>query len=332
MAKASFQLKISALILFYFLAFPFFAQNGIPLGALRDNPYFADGTDFEIVDEEVMEQYEEEQQPQYSDPGEEYFYNEENWTLETDDVDSAFSSDGIPQQEDNPEAPYVPDDEIPMESDQNIRDRLRGEEFYASHFNVNAGYQLTGAFSFTDSDIGSYFFPKSIIFPQVLGADLNAEAVLSGTEIRFGIGFSGDWSMPFVKTASYSIIGQEIDTGLYFFLQFRLKPLLVMSVHAGGGLLFLIDCKTIYSNGLVYYLASSADPETGEVNHYEKPDDNYFMYPEVFIGADVKYYFSRHFGAGGQLDIRYPFAVGSENALSPFYTRMQLSVQAVWRF
>jgi len=276
-----FSLKKIAIFLFslLFIYIPIFAQNGIPIDVLQDDPYFRSGSADEAIESSESEQ--EKSTEETIESKESSLVNStandnsQNSADETNDSTEISSSEDDKSNQINIPAP------IEMK-----------EDIVDAKIDIAIGYMGFYTYEIEPDGIATYFDMNNFYNINPYGASARIEFMTLPAIFGVnGIGFNTTWS-PMKKTSTYYTLKTNLITANLFFahkVRFPNTRLMFEWHIGGGGMLFVLPTYTF---------------ETG----YEPKPYNW-IYPEAFAGIAFQIYFTRHWGLDLNIDVVYPFLV-----------------------
>ena len=294
--KINFLLKKRALLLasvFIFSIVSLYAQNGIPIDVLQNDPYFRSGST-----DKALEQAEEDAA---KDSEEKAKINaEENSTENAEQSNTADGTENSTTDEENTTTnlPLSEETKKSLENKENseavtIPKTIEiTEDIVDAKIDISLGYMAFYTYEIEPNGIATYFNMNNFYNINPYGAAFRIEFMtwpaLFGVN---GFGLNTTWS-PMKKTSEYYTMKANLITANIFFVHKVRFPhtRLMLEFHiGGGGMMFLYPTFTY---------------ETG----YE-PQSYNWIYPEAVAGFAFQKYFTRHWGIDLTVDVAYPFLI-----------------------
>lgn len=314
MKKRYISKKLLFLILIFFNALAY-AQNGMPLKILKEDPYFEKGNYQSEYERRQAGDYEPEEDEnssvQYNNPNEvDTFYNAENWKAP---VPVPKSKDNNSQTEENqkPEEKTKEDKKAPLNVYDNNRplfsdeQKLGRDEFTFwtnSKSHIYLGYKISYALPLSENSVKDIFHLEKTFGIIPIGANLAFDFYGIGKgAVKAGFGLNCSWSYLLDKQENYVLSSNLLIPNLFLLLRFRMADPCYLTFRAGGGGMFFLYPQIKYVNGL-------------------SPESFAWVYPELMGGFSIQVFISKRFSINVDADFVYPFL------LEPIFPLVELGL------
>ncbi len=311
----------------------FYAQNGLPLNVLQEDPYLESGNIEAEKERRAQEAKEgktdssEEGEYQYTNPDDPTtFYNAQNWDY--GDVDysqggteqttpgpnpevnssdsSAESAEKKEQTEEEKnaqaEVDMLEEEGGPLPSDDLKAGKTADIPFKDVKITFGAGWMPGISLPILDNSVEYYFRNTMPFYFGAASAELHFDAALRRREkSSLGLGLNASWKYTDKETEYYKLsIHEFYFTGL-FVVRFALGDYNVLNLHAGGGAVWYHNVVYEYANG---YITDPLD----------------WIFPQASAGADFTIFLAKHWGLGAGADFYWPFLIKEAGAIDPSVT------------
>lgn len=259
-----------AVCLFFTASFCF-SQNGIPIDALQNDPYFRKGAVEEQQESEAANEAEEARKKQ-----------EAQQAAEQAEEAEALGKVAQPQKRTNKEDDLA---EVIIPSEV-----VDSEPIIDARVDLSLGYMGFYTYPLQAGGISEYFDMDSFYNIDPYGAAFKIESMklpsLFGVN---GVGLGITWNPLERKAEHYTLYTNLVTAHLFFAHKIRFPgSRLLLELHAGGGGMFFLYPTFTYETG------------------YE-PKSFCWVYPDAMAGMSLQLYFTRHWGIDITVDAVFPF-------------------------
>jgi len=280
-------------VFFIFSIVSLYAQNGIPIDVLQNDPYFRSGSTDKALEQAAEEEAKEAEEKAKIEAEETSTENAEQSNTAKDTANSTTDEESTTtnltlseetkdslENKENSEAVTIP------------KTIQITDDIVDAKIDISLGYMAFCTYEIEKNGIASYFDMNNFYNINPYGAAFRIEFMTLPSLLGVnGFGVNATWS-PMKKTSEHYTIKTNLITANIFFVHKVRFPhtRLMLEFHiGGGGMMFLYPTFTY---------------ETG----YE-PQSYNWIYPEAVAGFAFQKYFTRHWGVDFTVDVAYPFLV-----------------------
>ena len=280
-----------------------YAQNGVSLETMQNDPYFANG-DAEKEQErnskgEAPQEEPKDPDPEVADPNSKNFYNAQNWILGVEEPNEE-KEPVIPQPRPGTSQPQ-PRDNITFAK---YSDQLRADEpWFYRHVDLTIGYSAFGAIPFGEKSIPELFNMSRLAYIAPVGMNFKTEVILFRVkEFALTLGVLAEGTYMWRTEERYKLSAWQLNTSLFGAIRFHFIANSSIELFAGVGALMMLDTKFNWVSGAV----------SGPYN---------YIYLQPQGGLMFSYYFTRLVGLDVSADFAWPIIIDE-----PFYPQIHVNV------